>query len=269
MPSPSSACRPRRRSPKSAPSSPTCRSNGAKGRRAPARSRSSTPARPGRSVLLRGDMDALPMDEETGLDFASTVPGRMHACGHDTHTAMLAGAARVLAARADALAGRGALHVPAGRGRLSRRALHARRRAARSAARRRLRAAHHAQRAARDDRQPRGHAARLGRHARDRRSTAAAATPRCRTTRAIRCRSRARSCSRCRRWSRAGSMPPKRWSSRSPRSTPATRTTSFPTARCCKGTIRTLSPERRARSARRSAALAREHRRGARLRRPT
>jgi hippurate hydrolase len=59
----------------------------------------------GRSVLLRGDMDALPMDEETGLDFASTVSGRMHACGHDTHTAMLAGAARLLAARADALPG--------------------------------------------------------------------------------------------------------------------------------------------------------------------
>lgn len=59
----------------------------------------------GGSVLLRGDMDALPMTEETGLPFASTVPGRMHACGHDTHTAMLAGAARVLTARADALPG--------------------------------------------------------------------------------------------------------------------------------------------------------------------
>jgi len=59
----------------------------------------------GRSVLLRGDMDALPMDEDTGLSFASTVPGRMHACGHDTHTAMLAGAARLLSARADELAG--------------------------------------------------------------------------------------------------------------------------------------------------------------------
>jgi amidohydrolase len=59
----------------------------------------------GRSVLLRGDMDALPMPEETGLEFASIVPGRMHACGHDTHTAMLAGAARILAARADALPG--------------------------------------------------------------------------------------------------------------------------------------------------------------------
>jgi hippurate hydrolase len=63
------------------------------------------PGKAGRSVLLRGDMDALPMDEETGLDFASTTPGRMHACGHDTHTAMLAGAARILAGRADALAG--------------------------------------------------------------------------------------------------------------------------------------------------------------------
>lgn len=59
----------------------------------------------GRTVLLRGDMDALPMPEETGLPFASTVEGRMHACGHDTHTAMLAGAARILAGRADDLAG--------------------------------------------------------------------------------------------------------------------------------------------------------------------
>jgi hippurate hydrolase len=62
-------------------------------------------ARSGRTVLLRGDMDALPMPEETGLAFASTIPGRMHACGHDTHTAMLAGAARLLAARREQLAG--------------------------------------------------------------------------------------------------------------------------------------------------------------------
>ena len=59
----------------------------------------------GRSVLLRGDMDALAMPEETGLAFASTIPGRMHACGHDAHTAMLAGAAELLCARADALQG--------------------------------------------------------------------------------------------------------------------------------------------------------------------
>ncbi|WP_068077076.1 M20 metallopeptidase family protein [Novosphingobium lentum] len=60
---------------------------------------------PRRSVLLRGDMDALPMTEETGLDFSSTTPGAMHACGHDTHTAMLAGAAQVLWARRETLAG--------------------------------------------------------------------------------------------------------------------------------------------------------------------
>ena len=59
----------------------------------------------GRTVLLRGDMDALPMPEETGLAFASTVPGAMHACGHDAHTAMLVGAAEVLCARAASLGG--------------------------------------------------------------------------------------------------------------------------------------------------------------------
>ena len=59
----------------------------------------------GRTVLLRGDMDALPMPEETGLAFASKVPNAMHACGHDAHTAMLAGAARLLAHHADTLKG--------------------------------------------------------------------------------------------------------------------------------------------------------------------
>jgi hippurate hydrolase len=62
--------------------------------------------RPGPTVLLRGDMDALPMPEDTGLDFASQVDGAMHACGHDAHTAMLAGAARLLAARQGDLVGR-------------------------------------------------------------------------------------------------------------------------------------------------------------------
>ncbi|MEU6645146.1 M20 family metallopeptidase [Saccharomonospora sp. NPDC046836] len=62
-------------------------------------------ARPGPAVLLRGDMDALPMPEDTGVDYASEVAGAMHACGHDTHTAMLASAARLLAARTDELAG--------------------------------------------------------------------------------------------------------------------------------------------------------------------
>ncbi|MBB6343595.1 hippurate hydrolase [Nonomuraea muscovyensis] len=56
-------------------------------------------------VLLRGDMDALPVAERTGLPYASQVEGRMHACGHDLHTAMLAGAAHLLSARRDELAG--------------------------------------------------------------------------------------------------------------------------------------------------------------------
>jgi len=62
-------------------------------------------ARPGKTVLLRGDMDALPVDERTGVPYASQLPGVMHACGHDLHTAMLAGAARLLSARQAELAG--------------------------------------------------------------------------------------------------------------------------------------------------------------------
>jgi amidohydrolase len=62
-------------------------------------------ARPGPTYLLRGDMDALPVQEDTGLPFASEVPGVMHACGHDTHVAMVMGAARLLAERRDEIAG--------------------------------------------------------------------------------------------------------------------------------------------------------------------
>ena len=61
--------------------------------------------RPGPVVLLRGDMDALPVTEETGLPYASAIPGAMHACGHDLHTAMLAGAAKLLCARQDEVPG--------------------------------------------------------------------------------------------------------------------------------------------------------------------
>jgi len=62
-------------------------------------------AKPGRTILLRGDMDALPMPEETGLDYASEFPGRMHACGHDSHTAMLVQAVQLLHRHKDELAG--------------------------------------------------------------------------------------------------------------------------------------------------------------------
>ena len=60
----------------------------------------------GPTVLLRADTDALPMTEDTDLDFCSTIEGRAHACGHDTHTAMLVGAAQILAGRRDEIRGR-------------------------------------------------------------------------------------------------------------------------------------------------------------------
>jgi amidohydrolase len=63
-------------------------------------------ARHGTTILLRADMDGLPLAEETGLPFASEIPGRMHACGHDTHMTMLLGAARLLVKRRDQIAGR-------------------------------------------------------------------------------------------------------------------------------------------------------------------
>jgi amidohydrolase len=61
--------------------------------------------RPGPTILLRADMDALPLDEDTGLDFSSEVDGAMHACGHDTPVAMLLGAARLLQERRAELPG--------------------------------------------------------------------------------------------------------------------------------------------------------------------
>ncbi|MFG1966563.1 M20 family metallopeptidase [Nonomuraea sp. NPDC049028] len=61
--------------------------------------------RPGPAVLLRGDMDALPVTERNDLPYRSQIDGQMHACGHDLHTAMLAGAAHLLSARRAELAG--------------------------------------------------------------------------------------------------------------------------------------------------------------------
>ncbi|GBF76591.1 hypothetical protein PA598K_05069 [Paenibacillus sp. 598K] len=62
-------------------------------------------SQPGPTILLRADIDALPVREETGLPFASQIPGRMHACGHDFHTASMIGAATLLQQQADTLHG--------------------------------------------------------------------------------------------------------------------------------------------------------------------
>jgi amidohydrolase len=61
--------------------------------------------RPGKTLLIRADMDALPITEETGLEFASTHAGAMHACGHDGHMSMVLGAATVLSKNKDHLKG--------------------------------------------------------------------------------------------------------------------------------------------------------------------
>ena len=63
-------------------------------------------ARPGPTVAIRADMDALPMSEPAGLPFASKVPGKMHSCGHDAHTAIALGVAAVLAEQREHLSGR-------------------------------------------------------------------------------------------------------------------------------------------------------------------
>ena len=62
-------------------------------------------ALPGRVIGLRADMDALPVQEESGLPYASEIPGKMHACGHDFHAACMLGAALLLKERENELRG--------------------------------------------------------------------------------------------------------------------------------------------------------------------
>src|ERR1700693_4389521 len=62
--------------------------------------------RPGKTVMLRADIDALPIHEESGVDFSSTVEGRMHACGHDAHMGIMVGVARTLVDRIWDVSGR-------------------------------------------------------------------------------------------------------------------------------------------------------------------
>lgn len=63
-------------------------------------------SKPGRTVGIRADMDALPIHEETGLPYASKIPGKMHACGHDVHTVIALGVAAALSEMKDSLQGR-------------------------------------------------------------------------------------------------------------------------------------------------------------------
>jgi amidohydrolase len=60
---------------------------------------------PGRTIGIRADMDALPIHEQTGLPFASKIPGKMHACGHDVHTVIALGVAAALSEMKDSLKG--------------------------------------------------------------------------------------------------------------------------------------------------------------------
>ena len=159
--------------------------------------------KPGPTVLLRGDMDALPLQEDSGLAFASETDGSMHACGHDTHTAMLVSAARLLHSRRDALAGQVVFMFQPGEEGHHGARLHdrgGRARGGRAAGGAGVRAAHHVDRAVRggdvpagadhgERRRVDGDRHRQGRARRD-------AVP----TRSTRCPRRRRWSARCRRW---------------------------------------------------------------------
>ena len=71
---------------------------------------------PGKTVLLRADMDGLPIEEASGAPYASQNPGVMHACGHDGHTAILLTVARVLSAGSPTIRWDGEVRFPTGRG---------------------------------------------------------------------------------------------------------------------------------------------------------
>ena len=78
--------------------------------------------KPGKTLLIRADMDALPIEEETGLEFRSQNAGKMHACGHDGHTSILLTTARILARRREEITWHHRLLLPARRGGRRRRA---------------------------------------------------------------------------------------------------------------------------------------------------
>ena len=160
--------------------------------------------RPGPTVLLRGDMDALPMPEDTGLDFASEIDGVMHACGHDTHIAMLVGAAQLLWPRAGRAGRPGGVHVPARRGGLRRGAASCSTRACWTRPARPVDVRPFALHITPSmpsgvRRDPARAGDGLGRHAPDHGHRPGRARLRRRTARSTRSRSRARSCRRCRR----------------------------------------------------------------------